>query len=132
MNVRPIPAAELDSMWPWAEKWLARACSHSGGAETIDGLKAKCAAPGHILAIIEEDGNPVGACVFQRDSDWLHVVSLGGRRIIANMPELVDWWARIAGAVGAIGLSLQGRKGWDRVFARFGFRRNGEYLEARL
>ena len=24
MNVRPIPAAELDGMWPWAEKWLAR------------------------------------------------------------------------------------------------------------
>lgn len=132
MNVFPVAPSQLDTMWAWAERYLARACDHSDGAETLPGLREKCSNPGHILAIIEDRGYPIGACVFQRDADWLHVVSLGGKNIIANLPELVDWWARIAGAAGCIGLSLRGRKGWDRLFARFGFRRNGEYLEARL
>ena len=129
MNVFPIPAAQVPAVWPRVKDWLDRACRRSGGLEDIDGLRRACEeGDGHILCLLDDKG----AVVFQRDADWLHVTSLGGTDILANIAELVDWWARIAGAVGCKGLSLRGRKGWDRVFKRFGFRRNGEYLEARL
>ena len=131
MNVKPVPPEQLEEVWPAVSGWLEKACRYTAGEETPEGLKEKCGKPGHVLVVIE-DPAPVGACVFQRDADWLHVVSLGGSNIVSNIAELVDWWARIAAATGCIGLSLRGRKGWDKVFYPFGFRRNGEYLEVKL
>jgi hypothetical protein len=69
------------------------------------------------------------AAVIERDGDYCHLTSLGGKDFIRHIPELMPVWERIGRASGCSGLSLQGRTGWDKLLAPWGFKRNGDYLE---
>lgn len=133
MRVIPVPADKVDAVWPEVFGWAARACQYSKGRETAGSLYTKVKeGNGYILCTLEHDGVRRGIVVFERAGEWLHAVTLAGKDLIAHMPELVWHWADIAQHIGCNGLSLNGRKGWERVFTPFGFVRNGEDLEVHL
>lgn len=131
MNVIPIPANDVAAWWERLEEWIDAACLRTGRAESVESLRAQVEnGDGYLLARLEQDGETVGAVIFQRHGDFLHVVSCGGIGVLRALPVLVPQWAGIGAFVACRGLSLRGRKGWDRALRAFGFERNGEYLEA--
>jgi hypothetical protein len=71
------------------------------------------------------------AAVLERDGDFCHITSIGGSGLIRSIPDLMPAWERIGKASGCVGLSLEGRRGWDKLLARYGFTRNGDYLEVK-
>jgi len=123
--VRPVPAAEVDAVWPKVKDWLEQACHRSGDQETIEGLY-QMVRGGRGYILVELDG---GAAILQRDADYCHIVSMGGKDLLKQVPALMSVWRHIADATGCVGLSLKGRKGWARVLRPYGFSYKNGYLE---
>lgn len=131
MNIYMTPPEEVDAMWPLVKGWIARACRRTGDIENPDNLRELCKAGRHNLTALYDDNDRLtGVVVFEHCGKFLHITSCGGHDIIANLPGWVDVWRQIARVVGCEGVSLRGRRGWDRALAPFGFTRNNEFLEA--
>src|SRR5512139_990047 len=119
MRLTPIPAEKVDSVWPWAEPLIRAACEQSGGLETVEDIHDKVRrGQGYVLVNVDDET----AIVFERSDHCLHVVSMGGRNIVGRVGQLVDACWLVAGYVGCKGISYKGRKGWNRLLARYGFR----------
>lgn len=124
--IRPIQPADVDSVWPTVADLIAVSCRRGGGDATPEELREFCKQPGHLLIML--DG---GAAILQRCGDFLHIRSLGCRDFLAQVPELMEAWHDIAASIGCAGLSLKGRRGWQRVLRDYGFRLSKDgYLEA--
>ena len=124
--ITPIQPCDVDTVWPTIARLIKRACNRSGDVENVDDLREKCKRPGHMLILF-----PGGAAILQRDANWLHMVSLGGKGFLKQIPDLMPVWRDIATATGCEGLSLKGRKGWARVLEKYGFKpAANDYLEA--
>lgn len=110
-------AAHLALCWPW----LAKANPEVGRdllAERLGSQRAQLW-PGEGGALVTE-------LIDTPEGRYLHVWLGGGRlRALLDMRAGLEAWGRQQGCDFA---SIRGRKGWDRVFARFGYRRVGDEL----
>lgn len=131
-RVIPVVAECVDACFEKWGHWITRACMRTGNTENPAQLQYRLSAGDKSLkmALLEDEGVVCGVVIFQQCGDFLHILSLGGRGIISTAAEWLPWWKAIADLHGFKGLSLRGRRGWDRVLEAHGFHRNGEYLEA--
>ena len=116
----------------FARPLIAKACRRSGDLEKPEAIEQGIRDGEYALLLLEDDGKVLGACVLQDCGDYLHVLSVGGRGIIEDIGTWFKWWARIAQHLGFKALSLNGRRGWEKVLAPFGFKRNGNNVEVML
>jgi hypothetical protein len=122
--IRQVPADELDGFFAKAARWIASACHRSGDVESAAGLRERA----QDMLVLDLDGH--GVALLERDGPWCHATTLAGDHLLEHMPQLIQTWLEIAYHTGCTGISLRGRKGWDRVLAPYGFRKNGNNLEA--
>jgi hypothetical protein len=117
---------EFERCWPW----LAAAAARGRQAGLTKAELAALLLRGQAMLWPGEGGALVTQCVATREGRFLHCW-LGGGDLSALL-ELrpgVEAWGR---AMGCDYASIEGRKGWDRVFRPFGYWRDGEDLRKRL
>jgi hypothetical protein len=119
-------ADEFERCWPWLAPALARGDER---ALSKDELK-RLITSGRAMLWPGEGGALVTECVITAEGRFLHCWLGGGglRALLALRPGL-EAWGR---AMGCDQTSIEGRKGWDRVFRPFGYVRNGTELRKRL
>jgi hypothetical protein len=119
-------ADEFERCWPWLAPALARGDERD---LTKDELKRliNC---GLAMLWPGEGGALVTECVITPEGRFLHCWLGGGdlKTLLALRPGL-EAWGR---AMGCDQASIQGRRGWGRVFQPFGYVRNGTELRKRL
>lgn len=126
MTVIPLRSNEVAKEWPRVKDWIATACRRTGDVENPDDLLAKCKSGDRLMVLIGDSA----ACIMEKDGEFLHITSLGGRGFLRHVPDLVPVWRKMAGLIGCTGLSLKGRRGWERVLQPYGFKLNNGFLEA--
>ncbi len=121
-----MPTDHLDRCWPWLAAALARGRDARLSREALAARLATGQAmlwPGEGAALVTE-------CLITPEGRCLHVW-LGGGRLAALMALRpgVEAWGR---AMGCDYATIDGRRGWDRVFRRHGYHRCGEELRKNL
>ena len=117
MKLTPVPAERVDEVWPRVLPYIDRACKHSRGLETAEGLREKVSDGNGFILVIIDDEMPI---IFERCSHSLHIVSMAGKGIVSRFKEFVNACSLVAGYVGCSALSWNGRKGWSRLAAPYG------------
>jgi hypothetical protein len=117
-----VPTSEVSRTWPKVRRYIRAACAWTGGVEKADDLKVRCMnEEGHVLAVLHEGRELVGAAVLEANGQALHVTSLGGNLPKGWLPSFVDWLVWVALHCGTREITLRGRKGWQRRLAGLGF-----------
>jgi hypothetical protein len=117
MILTPVPADQVDAIWPVAEPWLARVCARPESDLTLDGLRALCRdGQGQLVLIGPAGGAPVAAGVTQvrqhhdeSRSCWVLAVGGGGARAWRHPLARIEAGAR---RLGCATVEFAGRAGW--------------------
>jgi len=119
-------AEEFERCWPWLAPALARGGDRNLAKEALRAMVLS----GRAMLWPGEGGALVTECVAEPGGRYLHCWLGGGRlsTLLALRPG-VEAWAR---AMGCDFATMDGRKGWDRVFRPFGYVRIGSELRKRL
>lgn len=92
-------------------------------AELIDEL-ISCSAQ---LWVLRKGGDPVAAAVSELDSTpsgpFVHVRLLSGKGMASWLDGLIECLTFHALNRGAVGISCEGRSGWERILGRRGWKR---------
>lgn len=133
MTFHPEPI-NADS-WPAIFALLKPAIEHGADAtvtELIDDLLANNAQ----LWVKRKGGDPIAAAVSELNrtprGHIVHGRLLAGKGMALWVDELIDCIAEHARYVGAIGITITGRKGWSRVLSRRGWRERAVVMERQL
>lgn len=116
-------AIHIDT-WPAIHALLAPALSQADCTvtELIDELLAGTAQ----LWILRKGGDPVAAAVSEVDhcpqGRFAHVRLMAGKGMNHWLDGFIDCLSFHARKVGAVGISCEGRKGWERVLAKRGWK----------
>jgi hypothetical protein len=123
----------LDLMWPVAEPLLAKAVAREHGRFTIRDIYRWIKTSDQQLWVVTSGGRCIAAGLVRlqfhptgKRAATLHL--LGGSQARAwALPAWEAWssWCRLAGITE---LHIVGRKGWERLVARFGFQREAVIL----
>jgi hypothetical protein len=113
----PVPADQVDAIWPVAEPWLARVCARPESDLNVESLHALCrAGQGQLVLIGPAGGPPVAAGVTQvrqhaddTRSCWVLAVGGTGRREWLDSLPLIEAGAR---RLGCASVEFAGRSGW--------------------
>lgn len=117
--------------WPAIHAVLAPAMAWGGysAAEIIDDLLSGSAQ----LWVKREGGDPIAAAVSQLVADdegrFVHGKLLSGRGVTKCVDEAVDCVTEHARKVGAAGIRITGRCGWDRVLGAKGWKRRAVTMQ---
>lgn len=117
MILTPVPADQVDVIWPVAEPWLARVCERPESDLTLDGLRTLCrSSQGQLVLIGPAGGDPVAAGVTQvrqhadtSRSCWVLAVGGAGARAWRDTLSLIEAGAR---RLGCASVEFAGRSGW--------------------
>ncbi|MEG9528374.1 MAG: hypothetical protein MIL41_21835 [Hyphomicrobiales bacterium] len=117
MILTPVPADQVDAIWPVAEPWLARVCARRESDLTLDGLRALCrAGQGQLILIGRAGAAPIAAGVTQvrehadrTRSCWVLAVGGSGARAWRDTLTLIEAGAR---RLGCASVEFAGRSGW--------------------
>ncbi|MBE7196597.1 MAG: hypothetical protein INR70_02170 [Parafilimonas terrae] len=117
MILTPVPADQVDAIWPVAEPWLARVCARRESDLTLDGLHTLCReGRGQLILIGPAGGDPVAAGVTQvrehadrSRSCWVLAVGGSGARAWRDTLALIENGAR---RLGCASVEFAGRAGW--------------------
>lgn len=108
-------------MWGWLEPALKAGTDADSRADLEQQI-----ATGRAQLWVGDEGALVTQLVRRADGSLVHFWLGGGRmKSLLEMRPGIEAWARSFGCQFA---TIKGRKGWDRVFARSGYRRIGEEL----
>ena len=115
---------QLERCWPWLAAAAAR------GDQPSKAALSDLFQSGGAMLWPGESGALVTQCVATPEGRFLHIWLGGGslRGVLALQPG-VEAWGRV---MGCEFVSIEGRKGWDRVCRRFGYRRSGKELRKKL
>jgi len=117
---------QLDRCWPWLVAALKRTgVKHHTYASLRSDLLA-----GRAMLWPSEHGAVVTECVIEPDARVVRCWLGGGdmKAILAMVPG-IEAWGR---AMGCNVASVEGRKGWERVFRPLGYVRVGDELRRGL
>jgi hypothetical protein len=126
LNLRPVPAPEVESNWHFADAWVRAAVEEGALLETSDSYKARCLDASAQLWLIEDQGQCIGAMVTEvYDTPKgltcavpvISAVSFDDA-LVPLFSEL-ETWARNEGCVRLEGF---GRFGWIRALKPHGWR----------
>jgi hypothetical protein len=117
---------EFERCWPWLAPALARGGDRNLTKDELWALIAR----GEAMLWPGEAGALVTQCIATPEGRFLHCWLGGGTvgALLALRPG-VEAWGR---AMGCEWTSIDGRRGWDRVFRPLGFFRVGRELRKRL
>jgi hypothetical protein len=117
---------QLERCWPW----LAAAAARGRERGLSKAELAELLLSGQAMLWPGEGGALVTQCVAAPEGRFLHCWLGGGalEALLALRPG-VEAWGR---AMGCDFASIDGRRGWDRVFRRFGYVTTGDELRKRL
>lgn len=115
--IQIVPANEVYKVWLHVMPLLERTLKHCEGQETIMTLLWKTQQPGGVLVLIDDDG----AGILEKIDNSLHGTSLAGDGMIKKMPAIIAWWKQLAKDLDCTSISINGRKGWAKVFKQYGF-----------
>lgn len=123
MNFGFVPPP-YGSLWPTVAGLLDRAVKRGENewSEVEEAL-----ADGRAQLWLTVTDRPVAAMVTRRDGDTLEVWLAGGAVLSGSVPFLETAIAA-AKADGATNGRICGRKGWERVLRRYGWRADGDFL----
>ncbi len=123
MNFGFVPPP-FGGLWSEIAGLLTRAMVRGGNSwrELEDGL-----ADGRAQLWLAVTDRPVAAMVTRRDGETLEVWLAGGA-VMAGCVPFLETAIAAAKADGATNGRITGRKGWQRVLAGFGWRKDGEDL----
>jgi hypothetical protein len=114
-----------DATWAWIEPALKA----GRDSDTREDIEAQIAT-GRAQLWLGEGGALVTQLIKADHGRFVHCWLGGGSlRALLDMRGGVEAWGR---AMGCDQASIDGRKGWDRVFARFGYKRAGDELRKAL
>lgn len=117
MILTPVPADQVDAIWPVTEPWLARVCARPESDLTLGGLREMCrAGQGQLVLIGPPGGPPMAAGVTQvrqhqddTRSCWVLAVGGVGARAWRDTLALIEAGAR---RLGCASVEFAGRSGW--------------------
>lgn len=117
---------EFERCWPWLAAALARGEERGLSKAALWDVLAR----GQAMLWPGDGGALVTQCLITPEGRFLHCWLGGGalRTLLALRPG-VEAWGR---AMGCEYASIDGRKGWERVFRPFGYGRCGAELRKRL
>jgi hypothetical protein len=117
---------ELERCWPW----LAAAAARGREAGLSKAELLRLLLRGEAMLWPGEAGALVTQCIATPEGRFVHCwLGGGGLRTLLDLRPGVEAWGRVMGCDYA---SIEGRKGWDRVFRPFGYGRAGADLRKRL
>lgn len=117
---------EFERCWPWLAAALARGDRAGLSRDELKALLLE----GQAMLWPGEGGALVTQCVIRPEGRFLHCwLGAGSLRGLLELRPGVEAWGRVMGCQIA---SLEGRRGWDRVFRPFGYVRNGSELRKEL
>lgn len=135
MNLRPVPAPEVESNWHFADAWVRAALQDRCSTDTAERLKELCLERSAQLWLIEDAEQVVGAIVTEivETSNGLtcnFVTAAGSFRSDGDMClDVIEAWARTEGCVR---LELTGRAGWQRCLKPHGWRQSAVVMEKEI
>lgn len=117
---------EFERCWPWLAAAAARGREAGLSKAELRDLLLR----GEAMLWPGECGALVTLCQITDEGRFLHCWLGGGRlRSLLELRPGVEAWGR---AMGCEYASIEGRRGWDRVFQPFGYWREGAELRKRL
>lgn len=131
MQIEVIEPHEVHTVWPHIKRHIEAAQRRGPTDHDLSELRLNCCrAPDWRLLVLEMGE---GAAIIRILNDRLHVVSLGGTLPKGWASEFTDWLTNCAAYIELKGITLCGRKGWQRKLAPLGFKPiGGGWLEARF
>lgn len=113
---------EFERCWPWLAAAAARGRDRGLSKRQLRDLLLR----GQAMLWPAEEGALVTFCQVTDEGRFLHCWLGGGRlKTLLELRPGVEAWGR---AMGCEYASIEGRKGWDRVFRPFGYWRDGAEL----
>ena len=122
LNIQMIMPEQVDNEWPRLEKYIARVGRRVESEFTTAELKEKCRGDNGWLLI----DLGTGAAIVNREGDSLHIASLGGDFTKGWTESALLWIELAAKLTKAQIITLKGRKGWLRLFKRYGWEDIGD------
>lgn len=99
--------------------WIADALEYSGGTHTVDDVLDRILT-GHLQLWPGERGCAVTELVVYPRKKVLHVfLAAGEMEQIIDMIDSAIAWGK---SQGCTSMTIAGRKGWERVLARYGYK----------
>ncbi len=121
-HANPVAAAQ----WLLARFYLVQACQYSD--VTIGRCEQKLALDRYLLLTVHEGKRMIGAALVELAVGTLHIVLLAGDRFKDWELPMLNTFKEIAMHFNKASITLQGRKGWLRQLAKFGFKQDGDRL----
>jgi hypothetical protein len=114
---------DVEAAWPMVEPFVAMACEKVPTDLTPDFI-LEGARDGRFRLWLILDGEETVAAfpMAELPDGTAQFYTVGGSRMTEWMPVLLPQFAEMARASGMRALRLDGRKGWERQMARYGFR----------
>jgi hypothetical protein len=134
--VMGVPSAGVTDLWPRVAPLVERAVAEGPRDYETDDYLAACTAADMQLWLIFADADLVGAAItalhtFPRGR-VVHIEIIAGDGMADWLASLDDELSRWAASLGARALTGYGRKGWQRVAPRLGYRVAGHPMRKDL
>jgi hypothetical protein len=133
-HVYNVPLEKVEKWWPVVRPWIANACKHNPYGEPVEVFEELCRQPGTILQIWIKGRDPVGCSVLEMAPQGrLHVAVISGRRgLLEEGATILAELEHVARLCGRRWITGEGRRGWARKLARWGFESlgGGKYRRA--
>lgn len=121
-QLRYVRAEDVEAVWPIAAPFVQRAIDKVPTDLTLDQVR-EWSKDGRLRLWIVSDGDePVAAFpVAELPDGTVEFYAISGRRMTEWLPVLLPLFASMAKSAGKRALRLDGRFGWERRMAPFGF-----------
>ena len=113
-----VHPANVAAAWPKAAPFISAAMDYAIG-EGPEDLRAQ--AERDVAQLWMNDSAAAITRVHQSSERVLEVVALGGERMDAWLPEMVDSWQAFARETQCKRIIATGRPGWRKAFKDYGF-----------
>ena len=133
--IEGVTVDRLDMYWPIVSGWVADACSATASCWTADDIRRDIERGAMQLWAVWGDTAPIGALVTEVydtvRGKTCAIPIVGGDGILDRLDAitLIEMWARQEGCVRMRG---EGRSGWERSLAPYGWRKSTTVVEKDL
>ena len=120
MNICALTPKQAEAMKPIVSDYIESALQH--GVETLNDAWETVQDGSRVLFTLWDGGYCCGAMICELQADSVHIVVLGGDLPVGWKDELWPVLQDIARDQGKSAVELDGRAGWKRVLAPWGFK----------
>jgi hypothetical protein len=130
MQLATLTPIDYKALRRFLRRFIEDAVHYSDLSLTV--IEAGIEAGWRLPVVITDDNQIVGLMVCELEDDSLHITTMGGDLPTGWQDELWPLLTSMSLLLQRDKIQLQGRRGWDRMLAPYGFKRDGKLLRAEI